>query len=127
MNMESPMMLFYATSGWLPSAANKLAKQVLPKAQDDPETGTPCRCGTPVGGGPETGPSLLLRGPKLGPYKGAQSKAGTSTQVCEAAAQVRSGAAHAWRRTAQPQLWAAYSRLRLKQPVLRSEDRSAIW
>ena len=48
-------------------------------------------------------------------------------QTCEAAAQVRSGAAHAWRRPAQPQLRAAYSRLRLKQRVLRSEGRSAIW
>jgi hypothetical protein len=28
-------------------------------------------------GVPETGPSLLLRGPKLGPCKGAQSNAGT--------------------------------------------------
>jgi hypothetical protein len=51
------MMLFYATSSWKYS---KVAyKASLPESQDDPDTGNP-RWGCP-----ETGPSLLLRGPKL--------------------------------------------------------------
>src|SRR5438105_2786441 len=67
------------------------------------------------------------RGPKTGGPAKKLSQTQAPTQACEAAAQVRSGVVHARRRTAQPQLRAAYSRLRLKQRVLRSEDRSAIW
>jgi hypothetical protein len=108
MNIESPMMLFYATGG------GKYCKASLPESQDDPETGTLWM------GVPETGPSLLLRGPKLGALQRSSVKRRHPTQACEAAGQVRSGAVHAWRRTAQPQLRAAYS-------WLSSENRSGIW
>ena len=67
------------------------------------------------------------QGPKTGSPAKELSQTQAPTQAYEAAAQVRSGAVHARRRTTQPQLRAAYSRLRLKQRVLRSEDRSAIW
>ena len=49
------------------------------------------------------------QGPKTGGPAKELSQTQAPTQACEAAAQVRSGAVHAWRRTAQPQLRAAYS------------------
>jgi hypothetical protein len=104
---------------WLRSAANKLQSKSSRKPRRP-------RNWNPVdGGAPKLGLPCYSEAQNWGPCKGPQSKRRHLLRHVEAAAQVRSGAVHAWRRTAQPQLRAAYSRLRLKQRVLRSEDRSA--
>jgi len=55
------------------------------------------------------------------------SRTQVPTQACEAAAPVCSGEAHPWRGTALPQLGTACSRLRLKQRVPGSGNRTGIW
>jgi hypothetical protein len=79
----------------------------LPESQDDRR-----RC-------PETGSSLLLRVPKLGAL---QRRLVKRRHLLRHVKRLLRCA-----QAAYPQLRAAYSRLRLKQRVLRSEDRSAIW
>jgi hypothetical protein len=70
-------------------------------------------------GCPETGLSLLLRGLKLGLLQRSLVKRRHLLRHMKRL--LRSlRAVHTWHKTAQPQLRAAYSRLR-------SEDRSAIW
>src|SRR5438105_3709214 len=72
-------------------------------------------------GYPETGLPCYSGAQNLGPAKQAR------TQAYEAAAQVAQGRFTLGTRRHSRSSGAAYSRLRLKQRVLRSEDRSAIW
>jgi hypothetical protein len=104
---------------WL-TRASKLQRKSTRKP-NGPETGA-LQMGVP-----EIGSSLQPRGPKLGPLQMELNRTQAPTQACEAAAQVVFGAIQTWRRTAQPQLRAAYSKHRLKQRVLRSENKNCIW
>jgi hypothetical protein len=88
MNIENPMMLFYATSGWKCSKVASLSSQ---QTASLPESSRRPRNWNPVDGGARNWAFPATQGPKTGGPAKELSQTQAPTQACEAAAQVRSG------------------------------------